>query len=73
MSTQLMVLPARNFGKIRVVSVPEDYEAHEAYRHLTGIISALEERGDSNWDDLAEALEAEGFVPLGFILGPEIG
>lgn len=73
MSTQLMVLPAKNFGKIRIVSVPEDYEAHEAYRHLTGIIGALEERGESSWEELAEALEAEGFIPVDFILGPEIG
>lgn len=73
MSDTLMLLPARDPGRIRLVRVPSDYEAHEAFRHLTAIIGDLEEKNpDYGWDELADELESQGFVPVEFVLGPDL-
>jgi hypothetical protein len=73
MSQTYMILPARQHGDIRVVTVPADFEAQEAFRHVTGIIAAVEENDpDCAWEDIAEALEANGFVPVETMLGPAL-
>ena len=71
MDGQLMLLPAGTAELSRLVEVPSDYEEHEAYRHVTGIIAAVEEQGGSI-DDVIEALEAKGFVEVSFLPGPEL-
>jgi hypothetical protein len=73
MSQTYMVLPARRHSDIHVVTVPADFEPQEAFRHVTGIIAAVEEtEPDYAWEDVAEALEANGFVPINAIVGPEL-
>ena len=68
-----MVLPSKNSEKIRVISVPADYEEHEVYRHVTGVIASIEEQiPDYDWDDILESLEEHGFSEVDFILGPEL-
>lgn len=70
---RIMVLPSRHPEQLRVVSIPEDIEAHDAYRHATGIIAAVqEENSDCTWEDLQEALEAHNFRVLEHVLGPEL-
>lgn len=73
MSIRLMVLPAGEPGEIRVVSIPEDVEEQEAFRHATGIISEVEE-GDPDyaWEDIEDALEEHGYRLLEFVLGPSL-
>jgi hypothetical protein len=66
-----MILPAVNAAEIRLVRVPDDIEAHEAFRHATGLIARVEEDNpDYDWDDIAAMLEDHGFEAVEFILGP---
>jgi len=72
-SETLMILPAKDSAAIRLVRVPEDYEEHEVFRHVTGIIASVEEENpDYTWDDIQAELEDHGFEPVTFILGPEL-
>jgi hypothetical protein len=72
MSEQLMLLPSSDINKIRIVSVPDDFEEHEAFRHVTGLIAEVEEANpDYTWEDLLEILEDHGFEERSFLMGPE--
>ena len=72
-SNRLMILPAKDVTAIRLVRIPEDYEEHEVFRHVTGIIASVEEQNpDYSWEDIQAELEDHGFEPLTFILGPEL-
>lgn len=71
MSENLMILPAGRRSDIRLVRIPEDFEAHEVYRHVTGLIAAVEEENpDYRWEDIQAVLEDHGFETVSFILGP---
>ncbi len=73
MSDTLMILPARNPGRIRLVRIPADLEAHEAFRHVTGLIAQVEENHpDYSWEEIAPLLEDHGFETVDFVLGPEL-
>ncbi len=73
MNRTLMLLPAGKKDDIRLLQIPDDYEEHEAYRHVTGLIAAVEEDNpDYEWDDIESMLEDKGFVTLDFILGPSL-
>jgi hypothetical protein len=67
MSDNLMVLPASDTTKIRLIRVPDDFEEHEAYRYVTGLIAKAEEDADYDWDEILDLLEA-----VNFILGPSL-
>lgn len=71
MERRLMLLPASTAEQYRLLEMPGDYEEHEAYRHVTGIIAAIEEQGGSV-DDILEALEGKGFAEVKFLLGPKL-
>lgn len=73
MSDTLMILPAADPSAIRLVRVPSDYEEHEVFRHVTGLIGQLEEENpDYEWADIAAVLEDHGFETVDFILGPAL-
>lgn len=73
MPNELMILPAADAAAIRLVRVPPDFEAHEAFRHVTGLIAGVEEENpDYNWDDIESVLEDHGFETVDFILGPAL-
>lgn len=72
MNNNLMVLPAKNPKDIRLLNIPEDFEEHEAYRYVTGIIAKVEEDSDYSWDDVLDLLEQKGFEQAAFILGPTL-
>ena len=73
MSCRVMVLPAKAPDGIRVVSIPEDIEAQEAYRHATGVISQIEEsEPDYDWQTIEDALEGHGYRTIEFVLGPSL-
>ncbi len=73
MSDALMILPASDTTGIRLVRIPDEFEQHEAYRRVTGLIAQIEEDDpDYSWDDIAAMLEAHGFEPVEFVLGPAL-
>jgi hypothetical protein len=73
MSNNLMVLPSKDPKKIKIIKMPNDYEEHEVYRHVTGVIANVEELiPDYDWDDILELLEEHGFSEVNFLLGPEL-
>ncbi len=73
MCETFMILPAAQTRHLRLLRVPPDYERQEAYRHVTAVMAEVQERnGYWDWEDLSQALEARGFIPLDFILGPAI-
>jgi transcriptional regulator of aromatic amino acid metabolism len=67
-----MVLPSKQFEKIRLVSVPEDMAEQEAFQHATGIIARVEEQAEYTLEDIEDALEGHGFQLSDYSLGPEI-
>ncbi len=73
MSTNFMILPASAPERMRLLRVPDDYESHEAYRHVTALMAEVQESTpDWEWEDLAQVLEAQGFMPLDCVLGPAL-
>lgn len=73
MNQVLMLLPASNARKTRLVRIPADIERHEAYRHITGLIAAIEEASPGcDWDEIAPVLEDHGYEAVDFILGPAL-
>lgn len=73
MNKPLMILPASDPHAIRLVQIPEDYEAHEVFRHVTGLIAAVEEEDpDYQWEDIEATLLDHGFEVIEFILGPAL-
>ena len=73
MANRLMVLPAHDYNAIRLVRIPDDFEEHEVFRHVTGLIAQVEEQNpDCSWDDIEAVLEDHGFEIVDFILGPAL-
>ena len=73
MSNSLMILPASDTRNMRLVRIPDDFESHEVFRHVTGLIAAIEEQDpDCDQDDILTALEDHGFETMEFILGPTL-
>lgn len=72
MSGNLMILPANAAAEIRLIQIPEDFEQHEAFRYVTGLIAKAEENPDYTWDDISDLLEERGFESVDFVLGPSL-
>ena len=72
MSDNLMILPADQPADIRLIRIPDDFEQHEAYRYVTGLIAKAEENPDYTWEDILDLLEERGFEAVDFILGPAL-
>lgn len=71
MTDRLMVLPSKNVGRIRLVTVPDDMSPHEAYRYVTGLVAEIERTGEDQWvDDVLDLLEDHGFEGVDFTLKP---
>lgn len=72
MNDNLMILPSKDSAKIRLIQIPDDFEQHEAYRHVTGLIAKAEESADYTWDDILDLLEERGFESVEFVMGPSL-
>ena len=73
MAQRLMVLPSKDVGKIRLVTVPEDMGPQEAYRYVTGLIADTERVQEERWmEDVLDLLEEHGFESVEFALGPSL-
>jgi len=73
MAKRFMVLPSKDVGRIRLVTVPEDMSPHEAYRSVTGLIAEIERTGEDRWvEDVLDRLEEHEFSDEEFVLGPPL-
>ena len=72
MNNNLMILPSKDSANIRMIQIPDDFEQHEAYRYVTGLIAKAEEKTDYTWDDILDLLEERGFESVEFVLGPSL-
>lgn len=72
MSDKLMILPADEHEDIRLIRIPDDFEEHEAYRYVTGLIAKAEEETDYTWEDILDLLEERGFESVEFVVGPSL-
>jgi hypothetical protein len=72
MSDNLMILPADKHEDIRLIRIPDDFEEHEAYRYVTGLIAKAEEDSDYDWEDILDLLEERGFESVDFVIGPSL-
>lgn len=73
MSDRLMLLPAKDFARIRLLRIPEDFGERDAVRRVTALIAEVQEdAGEARWEDLAAALEDHGFTVVEFTCGPAL-
>lgn len=73
MADNLMVLPANDFSKIKVVKVPDDISDRDALRNATALIASVQEDDpDSSWEDILLVLEDNGYLAVDFYLGPKL-
>lgn len=72
MNDNLMILPANEPAKLRLIQIPDDFAQHEAYRYVTGLIAKAEENPDYSWEDILDLLEERGFESVDFVLGPSL-
>jgi hypothetical protein len=73
MPEKLMILPSKDPAKVRLLAIPEDLDAQEAFRHATGVIAASEEENPgAPTEEIYEALEERGFRRVEFVLGPAL-
>ncbi|WP_089724916.1 hypothetical protein [Candidatus Thiosymbion oneisti] len=73
MAKPCMVLPSKDVGKIRLVTVPEDMSPHEAYRSVTGLIAEVRGTEEEQWvEEVLDLLEEHGFEEVDFVLGPPL-
>lgn len=73
MTDRLMLLPAHDFERIRLLRIPEDFGERDAMRHVTALIAELqEESNELRWEEIAAALEDHGFTTVDFVAGPAL-
>jgi hypothetical protein len=72
MNNKLMILPANKVENIRLIRIPDDFEEHEVYRYVTGLIAKVEEDSEYTWDDILDLLEERGFESVDFMPGPSL-
>ncbi|GAB4295719.1 MAG: hypothetical protein Kow0096_12690 [Thiohalomonadaceae bacterium] len=73
MPERLMLLPARDFERIRLIRIPDDYSERDAVRRVTALIAeAQEEMQEWRWEDIAATLEDHGFSVVEFTPGPAL-
>ncbi len=73
MPERLMLLPARDFERIRLIRIPDDYSERDAVRRVTALIAeAQEDEQEWKWEEIAATLEDHGFTAVDFTPGPEL-
>ncbi len=73
MTDRLMILPSKDLGRVRLVTIPTDISPHEAYRFVTGLVSEVPRTDEQSWvDAVMDSLEDQGFTRVDFLLGPAL-
>jgi len=73
MTERLMILPSKEIGRVRLVTIPADISPHEAYRYVTGLVSEVPREDEESWvDRVMDTLEDHGFGRVEFLLGPTL-
>lgn len=71
MPDRLMLLPAHDFERIRLIRIPDDYSERDAVRRVTALIAeAQEELQEWRWEEIAATLEDHGFTTVEYTAGP---
>ncbi|MBP6809762.1 MAG: hypothetical protein WCF05_08710 [Chromatiaceae bacterium] len=73
MTDRLMILPSKDLGRVRLVTIPTDISPQEAYRFVTGLVSEVPREDEQGWvDAVMDSLEDQGFARVDFLLGPAL-
>jgi len=73
MPERLMLLPARDYERIRLIRIPDDYSERDAVRRVTALIAeAQEELREWRWEEIAATLEDHGFTVVEYTTGPAL-
>jgi len=73
MTDRLMILPSKDLGRVRLVTIPTDISPQEAYRFVTGLVSEVPRADEQGWvDAVMDSLEDQGFARVDFLLGPAL-
>jgi len=73
MTDRLMILPSKDPGRVRLVTIPTDISPHEAYRYITGLVSEVPREDEERWlEAVMDTLEDKGFGQVPFLLGPSL-
>lgn len=73
MTDRLMILPSKDLGRVRLVTIPKDISPQEAYRFVTGLVSEVPRADEQGWvDAVMDSLEDQGFARVDFLLGPAL-
>lgn len=73
MTDRLMILPSKDPGRVRLVTIPTDISPHEAYRYITGLVSEVPREDEERWlEAVMDTLEDKGFGQVSFLLGPSL-
>ena len=73
MTDRLMILPSKDLGRVRLVTIPTDISPQEAYRFVTGLVSEVPREDPQGWvDAVMDSLEDQGFARVDFLLGPAL-
>jgi hypothetical protein len=69
-----MILPGNNSTTdIHLLRIPNDYEGHESFRHVTGLIAEVESNNPKcDWGEILAHLETQGYEEVKFVLGPSL-
>jgi len=69
-----MLLPAHDFGRIQIISIPDDFSEKDAMRRVTALIAEVQgDMPDWHDEDITAHLEDNGFALVDFSLGPTLG
>jgi hypothetical protein len=73
MMERLMLLPSKDVSRARLVTVPEDLSAHEAFHYVAGLVNEVPREDEEHWvETVLAALEDHGFETAEFVLGPSL-
>lgn len=73
MADRLMLLPSKEFEKIRLLRIPDDFGERDVVRQVTALIAESQEgAGSWSWEEVVAALEDRGFTVVNYILGPAL-
>ncbi len=73
MQDKFILLPAVHADQARLLKIPQEISEMDAYRRVTSLIAAHQERtAQPAIQDMIDSLADEGFVEVPLIIGPHL-